>query len=187
MTVPNVTALLRAWSTGDPAALDALAPLVYDELRRQASRALGREAEGHTLQTTELVHETWMRLVDQRPDASGGRVHFFGIAARLIRQVLVDAARARHADKRGGGVAHVTLGAVETEAHDARGNGVDLLALDDALTQLAVIDPMQARVVELRYFAGLSVEETAEALGVSPATVKREWTVARGWLKRALG
>jgi len=114
-------------------------------------------------------------------------VHFFGIAARLIRQVLVDAARARHADKRGGGVAHLTLGALETEAHDAPGNGVDLLALDDALTQLAALDPMQARVVELRYFAGLSVEETAEALGVSPATVKREWTVARGWLKRALG
>ena len=187
MTVPDVTGLLRAWSAGDPAALDALAPLVYDELRRQASRALGREAEGHTLQTTELVHETWMRLVDQRPDASGGRVHFFGIAARLIRQVLVDAARARHADKRGGGVAHVTLGALEAEAHDARGNGVDFLALDDALTQLAALDPMQARIVELRYFAGLSIEETAEALGVSPATVKREWTVARGWLKRALG
>lgn len=184
----DVTGLLRAWSAGDAAALDALLPLVYDELRRQAARALQREAGGHTLQATALVHEAYLRLVDQRPAAWEGRTQFFGIAARLIRQVLVDAARTRMAAKRGGEARRLTLGALERDgaAPDDGADGVDLLALDDALERLAALDPLPARVVELRYFAGLTIEETARALGVSPATVKREWAVARGWLRREL-
>jgi RNA polymerase sigma factor (TIGR02999 family) len=183
---PDVTALLEAWSGGDRAALDALLPVVYDELRRQAQRALRREDAGHTLQPTALVHEAYLRLADRAPPRWEGRAHFLGIAARCMRQVLVDAARARKADKRGGDAQAVTLGALEVAPATAREGEVDLLALDDALARLAEFDPAKARLVELRYFAGLTLDETAQALGVSPATVSREWSVARRWLRREL-
>lgn len=187
----RVTALLLAWGEGDRAALDALLPAVYDELHRQAERALRREAPGHTLQATGLVHEAYLRLVDQRRARWANRAQFFGVAAQLMRRILVDHARSRRAAKRGGGEQAVTLGA-ELPAHDgapgAAGGGavLDVLALDDALARLAALDPRQAQVVELRYFGGLDIDETAAALDVSPATVKREWTVARAWLRREL-
>jgi RNA polymerase sigma-70 factor, ECF subfamily len=183
----DVTGLLIAWSEGDVTALDALLPIVYAELRRQARRALRREATGHTLQPTALVHEAYLRLVDQRPDRWQGRSQFYGVAARCMRQVLVDAARTRRAAKRGGGAHPVTLGDVEElVAAPSEEAGDDVLALDEALTRLAVLDPEQARLVELRYFAGLTIDGTAATLGVSPATVSREWTVARRWLRREL-
>jgi len=186
----DVTGLLIAWSEGDRAALDALLPVVYAELRRQARRALRREDAGHTLQPTALVHEAYLRLVDQRPIRWQGRAQFFGVAARCMRQVLVDAARTRRAAKRGGGARPVTLGNAEgvaaTPAPGAEAAGIDVLALDAALARLAVLDPDQARVVELRYFAGLTLDDTAATLGISPATVSREWTVARRWLRREL-
>ena len=161
-------------------------PAVYDELHRQAERAMRRENESHTLQATALVHEAYLRLVDQSRVEWKNRAHFFGIAAQVMRRILVDHARARLADKRGGDVHRITLedgnvGAVEDQA-----GGVDLLDLHDALERLAALDATQARVVELRYFSGLNIEETAEALDISPATVKREWSVARAWLRREL-
>lgn len=180
----SVTNLLLAWGGGDAAAFDRLVPIVYDELHRQAERFLRSESPGHTLQTTALVHEAYLRLVDQREAHWQNRAQFFGIAGQLMRRILVDHARAHRAAKRGGNAVQVTLdeSAVETSGAD-----VDLLALDDALTRLAVLDAQQAKVVELRYFTGLGIEETAEALGISPATVKREWAMARAWLKRGLG
>lgn len=192
---PSVTALLRAWSGGDAAAPDALVPLVYAELRRQAERALRREGVGHTLQPTALVHEAWLRLGDQHEARWESRAQFFAVAAQMMRRVLVDHARTRHALKRGGGAAQVSLGdadaAVAAGGASAAAGGptldaVDVLALDDALTRLAAFDPQKARLVELRYFAGLSIPEAAAALGVSPATVGREWAVARMWLRREL-
>lgn len=183
----DVTGLLIAWSDGDGAALDVLLPIVYAELRRQARRALRREAAGHTLQPTALVHEAYLRLVDQRPRCWQGRAQFYGVAARCMRQVLVDAARIRHAAKRGGGAHPITLSDVDqVVAASAEEPGDDVLALDEALTRLAALDPEQARLVELRYFAGLTLDDTAATLGVSPATVSREWTVARRWLRREL-
>ena len=183
----DVTGLLIAWSEGDAAALDALLPVVYAELRRQARRALRREAAGHTLQPTALVHEAYLKLVDKRPDRWQGRAHFYGVAARCMREVLVDAARTRRAAKRGGGALPITLsGAEESVIAPAEVAGDDVLALDEALTRLAQLDPDQARLVELRYFAGLTLDDTAATLGVSPATVSREWTVARRWLRREL-
>jgi RNA polymerase sigma factor (TIGR02999 family) len=182
-----VTGLLVAWSAGDSAALDALLPIVYAELRRQARRALRREAPGHTLQPTALVHEAYLRLVDQRPSRWQGRAQFFGVAARCMRQVLVDAARTRRAAKRGRGARPITLGDADAlAAAPADAGGDDVLALDAALTRLATLDPDQARVVELRYFAGLTLDDTAATLGISAATVSREWTVARRWLRREL-
>ena len=186
----DVTGLLIAWSDGDSAALDALLPVVYAELRRQARRALRREASGHTLQPTALVHEAYLKLVDQRPNRWRDRAQFFGVAARCMRQVLVDAARTRRAAKRGGGARPITLGDGEGVAVAPTTGGEpvgdDVLALDAALTRLAELDPDQARVVELRYFAGLTLDDTAAALGISAATVSREWTVARRWLRREL-
>jgi RNA polymerase sigma factor (TIGR02999 family) len=186
----DVTGLLIAWSEGDGAALDALLPVVYAELRRQARRALRREAAGHTLEPTALVHEAYLKLVDQGPSRWQDRAQFFGVAARCMRQVLVDAARTRRAAKRGGGVRTITLSDAEgmTAAPAAEGEaaGDDVLALDAALARLAALDPDQARLVELRYFAGLTLDDTAATLGVSPATVSREWTVARRWLRREL-
>jgi RNA polymerase sigma factor (TIGR02999 family) len=179
----GVTELLLAWGGGDAAALDALLPAVYDELRRQAGRALRRETPGHVLQPTALVHEAYLRLVDQRRARWENRAQFFGVAAELMRRILVDHARSRQAAKRGGGAQQVTLADDAATAEPA----FDVLALDDALTRLAALDPRQARVVALRYFGGLDIDETAVALGVSPATVKREWVVARAWLRRALG
>ena len=186
----DVTALLIAWSEGDSTALDALLPVVYAELRRQARRALRREAAGHTLQPTALVHEAYLRLVEQRPSRWQGRSQFYGVAARCMRQVLVDAARTRRAAKRGGGAEPLRLSEAEeriaTPAEGGESAGDDVLALDEALTRLAALDPDQARLVELRYFAGLTLDDTAATLGVSPATVSREWTVARRWLRREL-
>jgi RNA polymerase sigma factor (TIGR02999 family) len=188
-----VTDLLRAWGAGDSGAPDALAPLVYDELRRQAQLALRHERQGHTLQTTALVNEAWLRLDAQRNAPWQSRTQFFAVAAQMMRRVLVDHARARRAAKRGGAGTPVTLGAIDradaaadAPTRDATVDAVDLLALDDALAQLAVLDPQKAKLVELRYFAGLSIPAAAEALGVSPATVGREWAVARMWLRREL-
>ncbi len=191
---PDLTGLLQAWSAGDSQAAERVASLVYQELRRQARLALRREAEGHTLQVTGLVHEAWLRLDAQHDSAWESRNQFFAVAARMMRRVLVDHARSRHAAKRGGAAAPITLSAIDREgAAPGAGLGresavdeVDLLALDDALTRLAAMDPRKAKLVELRYFAGLSMPEVADALGVSQATVGREWAVARMWLRREL-
>jgi RNA polymerase sigma factor (TIGR02999 family) len=181
----DVTQLLLAWGAGDPTAGDRLLPAVYAELRRQAARAMRRESSEHTLQATALVHEAYLRMVDQRRVVWRGRAHFFGVAAQVMRRILVDHARERHAAKRGGGLRQLTLGDADAAAPAAE-QGVDVLALHEALERLAALDAHQARLVELRYFGGLSIEETAEALEVSPATVKREWAVARAWLRREL-
>ena len=183
-TAPAVTELLRAWGGGDAGASEALVPLVYAELRRQAQRVLRREGEGHTLQATALVHEAWLRLDDQANVSWESRTQFFAIAAQMMRRVLVDHARTRRALKRGGGATAVTLGDAERAA--SAPDAVDVLALDDALARLALLDPRKARLVELRYFAGMSIPEAAAALGVSLATVGREWAVARMWLRREL-
>jgi RNA polymerase sigma factor (TIGR02999 family) len=181
-----VTALLRAWGEGDAHACESLVPLVYAELRRQAQRALRREGEGHTLQPTALVHEAWLRLGDQHDARWESRTQFFAVAAQMMRRVLVDHARTRRALKRGGGAVQVTLGDADRAAAGEAPDAVDVLALDDALARLAVLDPQKARLVDLRYFAGLSIPEAAAALGISPATVGREWAVARMWLRREL-
>ena len=180
--VRNVTALLAAWGGGDEAALEQLTPLVYDELRRLAARHLAREC-GQSLQPTALVHEAYLRLVDQRSVNWQNRAHFFAIAARLMRRILIDHARRRIADRRGGGAVHTTLdhaGDVSLERTS------DLIALDDALRELAEADARKSQVVELRFFGGLSVEETAAALGVSAVTVMRDWSTARAWLHRVI-
>ena len=183
---PDVTQLLLAWSDGDAAAVDNLLPLLYAELHRQAERAMRREGEQHTLQATALVHEAYLRLVDQHRVQWKNRAHFFGVAAQVMRRILVDHARGRLAEKRGGGARRITLDDANVGAPDDSAGDVDVLDLHEALERLAVQDAQQARVVELRYFSGLSIEETAVALDVSPATVKREWAVARAWLKREL-
>jgi RNA polymerase sigma-70 factor, ECF subfamily len=184
---PDVTQLLLGWSGGDRSASEQLMAAVYAELHAQAARAMGREMPEHTLQATALVNEAYLRLIDQRRVEWRNRAHFFGVAAQLMRRILVDHARGRDAAKRGGGVRPVTLGHADA-AGDATPDegGVDVLVLHDALERLAAIDPRQARVVELRYFGGMNIEDTAEALDVSPATVKREWAVARAWLRREL-
>lgn len=181
---PDVTRLLTAWSKGDSSAGDRLLPVVYDELHRVAVRAMRRESDGHTLQPTALVNEAYLRLVDQSHADWQNRAQFFGVAAQVMRRILVDHARGRNSGKRGGGEHPLTL----DELHDApiSSPAVEVLALHEALERLAVFDPDQARLVELRYFAGLNIDETAEALGVSAATVKREWSVARAWLRREL-
>jgi RNA polymerase sigma-70 factor (ECF subfamily) len=179
----TVTELLQAWGRGDISARDELVPAVYEELRRQAHRYLQRERPGHTLETTGLVHEAYIRLVDQRQADWQNRAHFFGIAGQMMRRVLIDYARSKQAVKRGGGGIQVTL---EDAMAAAEARGIDLLDLDESLTRLAELDPQQAKVVELRYFAGLGIEETAQALEISPATVKREWAMARAWLRRDL-
>ena len=181
---PNqVTQWLLEWSGGDRAALDQLMPAVYAELHRVAVSYLRREQAGHTLQPTALVHEAYLRLVDESRVDWHSRAHFFGAAARLMRQILVDHARRRNAAKRGGGDFRVTLG--EANANYAPPD-VDLLALDHALAELAALDAQQGRVVEMRFFGGLSIEETADVLAISPATVKRDWTTAKAFLRRKL-
>ena len=180
----DLTRLLLAWRDGEPGAIDRLAPLVYDELRRQARLQLRGERAGHTLQPTALVHEAFLRLVGQSRAQWQNREQFFAVASRAMRRVLVDHARARMAAKRGDGQTFVVLD--EARAASAP-PGVDVLALDQALDRLAAIDPRQARVVELRYFGGLTAPETAAALDVSLATVNRDWTMARAWLFRELG
>jgi RNA polymerase sigma factor (TIGR02999 family) len=184
-----VTELLRAWGAGDVEASDSLVRLVYGELRRQAGLALRREGVGHTLQPTALVHEAWLRLGDQHDVRWESRTQFFAIAAQAMRRILLDHARTRRARKRGGGAVQVTLADADASAPSADGaalDAVDVIALDDALARLALMDPQKARLVDFRYFAGLSIPEAAEVLGVSPATVVREWAVARMWLRREL-
>lgn len=179
----EVTQLLIAWSEGDQAALEKLIPLVYQELRRLAKLYLKRERPGHSLQTTALVHEAYLRLIDSSRVRWQNRAHFFAVSAQLMRRILVDFARSRRYLKRGGDAQHVSLG----EALDiAEARGAAFIALDDALLALARIDERKSQVVELRYFGGLSVEETAEALKVSTETVKRDWRLARTWLRREL-
>ena len=175
----EVTRLLKDWSNGRQDVLDQLLPQIYAELRRLASSYLRRERPDHTLQATALVHEAFIKLVDQRAVRWQNRAHFFGIAAQAMRRILVDHARAHSAEKRGSGERAVSL----DEAVALVGApSVDLLALDEALTRLTTIDPQQSRVVELRFFGGLTIEETAEVMDVSPATVGREWTLAKAWL-----
>ena len=179
----DVTQLLLDWSRGDRTALDRLMPLVYAELRALAGRSLRHERSGHTLQGTALVHEAYLKLVDQRQVRWQDRAHFFAVAAQLMRRILVDHARRHGAAKRGGGKPGLPLEEVDVPAPPAP---VDWLALDRALDRLAVIDERQARIVELRFFGGLTIEETAVVLQISPATVKNEWSLARGWLYREL-
>ena len=186
MTSPSqneVTQLLLAWSDGDKAALEELTPLVYAELRRLAERYMRRERAGHPLQTTALVNEAYVRLIDLGQVQWQNRAHFFGVAAQLMRHILVDFARARLRAERGGYKQQVSL---EEAAVVSKERCADFIALDDALKSLAEIDPRKSRMVELRFFGGLSVEETAEALNVSPRTVLREWNLARDWLYREL-
>jgi RNA polymerase sigma factor (TIGR02999 family) len=182
---PDVTGLLLSWGRGDQTAAEHLIPVVYEELRRQAERAMRREGGEHTLQATALVHESYLRLVDQRHVEWRNRTHFFAIASTVMRRVLVDHARARLTAKRGGGAVPVSLAGAEPATPEGI-DEADLLALHEALEKLAILDPGQARLVELRYFGGLTIEDTAEALSISPATVKREWAVARAWLRREL-
>ncbi|HEY3137079.1 MAG TPA: sigma-70 family RNA polymerase sigma factor [Blastocatellia bacterium] len=179
----QVTQLLVAWSDGDKSALDKLIPLVNDELRRLAHRYISGERAGHTLQTTGLVNEAYFRLVDSSRVQWQNRAHFFAVSAQLMRRILVDYARTRRSQKRGGDLARVSF---DEAAPIAGEREPDLVALDDALTALAAIDPRKSHVIELRFFGGLSVEETAEVLKVSPDTVMRDWRLAKSWLLREL-
>lgn len=186
MTVPStheITDLLVAWGNGDQAALEQLTPLVYQELHRLAEHYMKGERRGHTLQTTALVNEVYLRLIDWQNVQWQNRAHFFGVSARLMRHILVRFARDRLAAKRGGDACEVSL----AEAADVTPTrNLDLVALDDALNALAALDPRQSQVIELRFFGGLSIEETAEALKVSPGTVRRDWSLAQAWLRREL-
>ena len=183
MSSPDVTALLGDWSRGNRTALSQLRPLVYAELRRVAARQLRSERPDHTLQPTALVHEAYMRLVDQRQVDWQNRAHFFGVAAQVMRRILVDHARRHGANKRGQGVRCVSI----DEAHDvAAPNEIPVLALDHALDRLAKVDAELTRIVELRAFGGLTIEEAAHVLGVSPSTAKRDWRTAKAWLSREL-
>jgi len=182
MTTPapkEVTQLLIAWSNGDQESLEKLVPLVYDELRRIARRYMEREPAGHTLQTTALVNEAYLRLIEQKGMKWQNRAHFFAISAQLMRRILVSMARARHANKRGGDARQVSLDEALVISEE---RAAELVALDEAMNELAALDPRRSRVVELRYFGGLSVEETAEVLKISPETVMREWKRAKAWL-----
>ena len=176
----SVTKLLIKWSDGDKAALDELMPLVYDTLRKLAASYLRRERGDHTLQPTALVHEAYARLVDQQSSSWENRTQFFGMAARLMRNILVDYARERLAAKRGGEQIRLSLGKAERVAGKS---DVEIVALDDALNELAAVKPDHARIIELRFFGGLTIEETAEAMGLSHATVERDWAFARAWLR----
>jgi RNA polymerase sigma-70 factor, ECF subfamily len=178
----DVSMMLRAWSGGDQSALEKLTPFVYDELRRLARRYMRRERPGHSLQTTALANEAWMRLVDYKRMNWQDRAHFFAVSAQLMRRILVEHAR-RHNLKRGGGVQHVSLDEAVVMSGERAG---DIVALDDAMNALARFDPRKVQVVEMRFFGGLSVEETAEVLKVSPVTVMRDWTAAKAWLHREL-
>jgi RNA polymerase sigma factor (TIGR02999 family) len=179
----EITQLLAQWQNGDRSALDRLMPLVYEELRLIASRLVRRHQPSATVQSTALVHEAYIRLIDQTRTDWQSRAHFFGVAATIIRNILVDHARARTALKRGGSMPSLTL----DEAIALPGKrDVGLVALDDALVSLSQIDPQQARIVELRFFGGLSIEESAEVIGISRSTVKRDWIMAKTWIFRAL-
>ena len=178
-----VTQLLVRWRAGDREALEALMPLVYDELRRLAHHYLRRERSDHTLQSTALVHEAYLRLAGQNPPQWQNRAHFFGIAAHIMRQILVEHARSRGAAKRGANAPRLAL---DEAIALPQQSDVDVIALDRALQELSELDAQQGRIVELRFFAGLTIEDTSEVLGISPATVKRDWTTARAWLYRAM-
>jgi len=180
----EVTQLLQAWSDGDQESLDKLVPLVYEELHRLARHYMRDERPGHTLQTTGLVNEAYMRLVDWKNVRWQNRAHFFGVAAQMMRRILVDFARARKYAKRGGEARQVSLAEAAVVSAE---RGEDLIALDDALENLTAIDARKGRIVELRFFGGLTVEETAEVLKISPRTVMREWSLAQAWLYRELG
>jgi len=181
-SAPTITQLLVEWSKGNQAALDQLMPQVYDELRRLARSYLRRERPDHTLQATALVHEAYIRLMDQHSVSWQNRAHFFGIASQMMRRILVNHALARGAAKRGGQAPRLSIDeGVSFEQRD-----VDLIALDEALKEMETLDARQARIVELRFFGGLSIEETAEVVNLSPATVKREWSTARLWLRRQI-
>lgn len=179
----DVSQLLIAWNKGDRAAQDELMQLVYDELRRLARSYLRRERPDHTLQPTALVHEAYLKLVDQKSVNWQNRAHFFGIAALMMRRILVNYAEGRRAAKRGGDAGRLSLSAIDRLAGQQE---LDLIALDDALKSLAEIDPQQSRIVELRYFGGLTIEEIAEVAGISVATVNREWSIARAYLRRQI-
>ena len=179
----EVTQLLVAWSNGDRAARDELMPLVYEELRRLAHRYVGRERPDHTLQTSALVNEAYLRLIDQKDVRWQNRAHFFGIAAQMMRRILVDYARKRAFAKRGGNAQPVPLEEAMIVSEERAAN---VVALDDALNSLAELDSRKSQIVELRFFGGLSIEETAEVLAVSPGTVMRDWTLAKAWLRREM-
>ena len=179
----QVTQLLRAWSEGEAAALDKIMPLVYRKLHTMARRYMAHEHPGHTLQATALVHEAYVRLVDTAQVSFENRAHFFGLCAQVMRRILVDWARSRHAQKRGGDVAPLELDEALVVGEE---RGRDLVALDDALTALSAQDERKGKVVELRFFGGLSVEDTATALKISPETVMRDWKFAKSWLRREL-
>jgi RNA polymerase sigma factor (TIGR02999 family) len=180
----EISDLLRAWNLGDQGALDRLVPVVYDELRKQAHRHLRNERQNHTLRTTALVHEAYLKIADQRAAKWENRRHFFWLASEMMRRILVDHARGRNREKRGGEVEIVSMDSAFQIAID--NSEVDLIDLDKALKKLAVVDPQQAKIVELRYFGGCSIEETAEVVGCSVATVKRDWAVAKAWLNLEL-
>jgi RNA polymerase sigma factor (TIGR02999 family) len=179
----DVTQLLVEWGNGDRAALDELTPLVYGELRRLASRYMRREGPGHTLQPSALVNEAFLRLVDQKDVHWQNRAHFFGVAAQLMRRVLIDSARRHASAKRGGGTLRVSV----SEAAGVARQASEMIALDRALTELSEMDPRKGRIVEMKFFGGLTTEEVASVLGVTPRTVEREWRAAKAWLHRAVG
>ncbi|MGA3319085.1 MAG: sigma-70 family RNA polymerase sigma factor [Candidatus Korobacteraceae bacterium] len=179
----EITELLQAWRQGDEQALEKLTPQVYRELHRAAQRCMAREREGHTLQTTELINELYLRLSDLKVIDWQNRAHFFALCARQMRRILIDHAKARLSNKRGGGAPRVSLDVVPAFAPEA---SADLVAVDDALSRLAQVDDRKSRVVEMRFFGGLSVEESAEVLKVSPETVMRDWRLAKAWLLREL-
>jgi RNA polymerase sigma factor (TIGR02999 family) len=179
----EVTQLLKAWGNGDGGALEKLTPLVHNELHRLAHRYMSREKPGHTLQTTALVNEVYLRFVDVQQVSWQDRAHFFAISARMMRRILTDFARSRNYQKRGGTALHVSFDEALAVSHE---QDAEIVAIDDALRQLALVEPRKSQVVELRFFGGLSVEETAEVLKVSPETVKRDWRFAKAWLHRAL-
>jgi RNA polymerase sigma factor (TIGR02999 family) len=178
----EVTQLLIDWGSGDQAALDELIPLVYDELRRMAARYMRRESPGHTLQTSALINEAYLRLVDQRNVKWQNRAHFFGVAAQLMRRILVDHARSRSRTKRGGQVQMVSLYGQAVLAKETE----EVIALDDALNNLSALDPRKSQIVEMKFFGGLTTEEVAEVLNVKPRTIEREWRKAKAWLNRAI-
>lgn len=183
-SAPNVTALLKDWGDGDPQAFEELLPLVYNELRRRAAAYLRRERPNHTLQATALVNEAYLRLIDQRLVGWKNRGHFFAIAAQAMRRILVDHAKARHRNKRGGPAEDLPLeeALIGPDSNDS----IDIIALDEAMSRLAEMDAQQAKLVELRYFVGLSLEEAADVLNISRSTATREWTIAKAWLFREL-
>ena len=185
MSEPHeITRMLREWGDGNRQVLDDLMPLVYEELHRQAARFLRRERPNHTLQTTALIHEAYIKLIDQRDINFNSRVHFYAVAANIMRRILVDHARAKNRDKRGGNAE--TLQFDEDATVIQSGQSVDLIALDEALSRLAEYDAQQARIVELRYFGGLTLEETAETMRLSRTTVATDWAMAKAWLHREL-